>query len=139
MTFSLFLILGLWLSHSPICTSVCSKSFITVTFPMCLLCNIMHLQVSCLSVCSLVSSNYSYFCFCSGSKIFSTFIGFLKSKDPNDGTEEALLNELTAFNDYLKENVSPVSCLSLEWSWLLAKVVFTCYFCFCFLFSKKSC
>ncbi|KAH7860100.1 hypothetical protein Vadar_009333 [Vaccinium darrowii] len=39
-----------------------------------------------------------------GSKIFSTFIGFLKSKDPNDGTEEALLNELTAFNDYLKEN-----------------------------------
>ncbi|XP_052197096.1 glutathione S-transferase DHAR3, chloroplastic [Diospyros lotus] len=39
-----------------------------------------------------------------GSKIFSTFIGFLKSKDPNDGTEQALLGELTAFNDYLKEN-----------------------------------
>ncbi|KAL6959580.1 putative glutathione S-transferase dhar2, chloroplastic [Sarracenia purpurea var. burkii] len=39
-----------------------------------------------------------------GSKIFSTFIGFLKSQDPNDGTEQALLNELTAFNDYLKEN-----------------------------------
>ncbi|XP_028072192.1 uncharacterized protein LOC114274471 isoform X1 [Camellia sinensis] len=39
-----------------------------------------------------------------GSKIFSTFIGFLKSKDPNDGTEQALLSELVAFNDYLKEN-----------------------------------
>lgn len=43
---------------------------------------------------------------CSGSKIFSTYIGFLKSKDPNDGKEEALLNELSAFNDYIKENVS---------------------------------
>ncbi|KAL8038320.1 hypothetical protein ABFS82_11G099500 [Erythranthe guttata] len=39
-----------------------------------------------------------------GSKIFSTFIGFLKSKDSSDGTEQALLNELTAFNDYLQEN-----------------------------------
>ncbi|XP_057492024.1 probable glutathione S-transferase DHAR2, chloroplastic [Actinidia eriantha] len=39
-----------------------------------------------------------------GSKIFSTFIGFLKSKDPSDGTEQALLNELGAFNAYLKEN-----------------------------------
>lgn len=39
-----------------------------------------------------------------GSKIFSKFIGFLKSKDPSDGTEQALLDELSAFNDYLKEN-----------------------------------
>ncbi|RDX57856.1 Glutathione S-transferase DHAR3, chloroplastic, partial [Mucuna pruriens] len=39
-----------------------------------------------------------------GSKIFSTFIGFLQSKDPNDGTEQALLSELSAFNDYIKEN-----------------------------------
>ncbi|KAJ4850902.1 Glutathione S-transferase dhar3, chloroplastic [Turnera subulata] len=39
-----------------------------------------------------------------GSKIFSTFIGFLKSKDPSDGTEQALHNELSAFNDYIKEN-----------------------------------
>ncbi|CAK9175610.1 unnamed protein product [Ilex paraguariensis] len=39
-----------------------------------------------------------------GSKIFPAFIGFLKSKDPSDGTEQALLNELTAFNDYIKEN-----------------------------------
>ncbi|KAJ4869605.1 hypothetical protein Rs2_48833 [Raphanus sativus] len=38
------------------------------------------------------------------SKIFSTFIGFLKSKDSGDGTEQALLNELSTFNDYLKEN-----------------------------------
>lgn len=39
-----------------------------------------------------------------GSKIFSTYIGFLKSKDANDGTEQALLNELSAFNDHIKEN-----------------------------------
>ncbi|KAG6720505.1 glutathione S-transferase DHAR3, chloroplastic-like [Carya illinoinensis] len=39
-----------------------------------------------------------------GSKIFSTFIGFLKSKDPSDGTEKVLLNELSSFNDYIKEN-----------------------------------
>ncbi|KAK2996006.1 hypothetical protein RJ640_013896 [Escallonia rubra] len=39
-----------------------------------------------------------------GSKIFSTFIGFLKSKDAGDGTEQALLSELTAFNDYIKDN-----------------------------------
>lgn len=42
---------------------------------------------------------------CSGSKIFSTFIGFLKSKDASDGTEQALLNELSALNDYIKTNV----------------------------------
>ncbi|KAI9118679.1 hypothetical protein K1719_010124 [Acacia pycnantha] len=40
-----------------------------------------------------------------GSKIFSTFIGFLKSKDPNDGTEQALSSELGSLNEYLKENV----------------------------------
>ncbi|KAL0887760.1 hypothetical protein Bca101_011743 [Brassica carinata] len=39
-----------------------------------------------------------------GSKIFSTFIGFLKSKDSGDGTEQVLLDELSTFNDYLKEN-----------------------------------
>ncbi|KAL9998464.1 putative glutathione transferase [Helianthus debilis subsp. tardiflorus] len=42
-----------------------------------------------------------------GSNIFSTYIGFLRSKDANDGTEQALLNELSAFNDYIKENVGP--------------------------------
>ncbi|GAV76714.1 GST_N_3 domain-containing protein [Cephalotus follicularis] len=39
-----------------------------------------------------------------GSKIFSTFIGFLKSKDPSDGMEQALLNELSSFNEYIKIN-----------------------------------
>ncbi|KAI3430050.1 uncharacterized protein J3R85_008330 [Psidium guajava] len=39
-----------------------------------------------------------------GSKIFSTFLGFLKSKDSTDGTEQALLNELSSLNDYIKEN-----------------------------------
>jgi hypothetical protein len=49
-----------------------------------------------------IGNNFLY----SGSKIFSTFIGFLKSKDPNDGTEQALLSELTSFDSYLKDNVS---------------------------------
>ncbi|EOY03947.1 Dehydroascorbate reductase 1 isoform 3 [Theobroma cacao] len=48
-----------------------------------------------------------------GSKIFSTFIGFLKSKDPTDGTEQALLNELSSFNDYIKENKISAADLSL--------------------------
>ncbi|KAG8092757.1 hypothetical protein GUJ93_ZPchr0012g19312 [Zizania palustris] len=39
-----------------------------------------------------------------GSKIFSTFIGFLKSKDPSDGTEQTLLSELASFDSYLKGN-----------------------------------
>ncbi|KAK1321722.1 Glutathione S-transferase DHAR2 [Acorus calamus] len=51
-----------------------------------------------------------------GSKIFSTFVTFLKSKDPNDGSEQALLNELRALDEHLKvhgpyvngENVSAV-------------------------------
>ncbi|XP_057522728.1 glutathione S-transferase DHAR3, chloroplastic isoform X2 [Amaranthus tricolor] len=39
-----------------------------------------------------------------GSKIFPAFVGFLKSKDLTDGKEQELLNELSSFNDYLKEN-----------------------------------
>lgn len=39
-----------------------------------------------------------------GSKIFPSFVKFLKSKDPADGSEEALVSELTVFNDYLKDN-----------------------------------
>uniref|UniRef100_A0ACD5ZRF4 Uncharacterized protein n=1 Tax=Avena sativa TaxID=4498 RepID=A0ACD5ZRF4_AVESA len=39
-----------------------------------------------------------------GSKIFSTFIGFLKSKDTSDGTEQTLLSELTSFDSHLKDN-----------------------------------
>ncbi|KAH9612302.1 hypothetical protein KSS87_008801 [Heliosperma pusillum] len=39
-----------------------------------------------------------------GSKVFPAFVGFLKSKEPSDGKEQELLNELNSFNDYLKEN-----------------------------------
>ncbi|KAL2642409.1 hypothetical protein R1flu_009996 [Riccia fluitans] len=37
-----------------------------------------------------------------GSKIFGTFIKFLTSKDPTDGTEQALLDELSALDEHLK-------------------------------------
>ncbi|KAK7270089.1 hypothetical protein RIF29_22990 [Crotalaria pallida] len=37
-----------------------------------------------------------------GSKIFGSFVSFLKSKDPNDGTEQALLVELKALDDHLQ-------------------------------------
>ncbi|CAM0957918.1 unnamed protein product [Alopecurus aequalis] len=37
-----------------------------------------------------------------GSKIFSTFIAFLKSKDATDGTEKALVAELQALDEHLK-------------------------------------
>ncbi|CAN6704954.1 unnamed protein product [Malus baccata var. baccata] len=37
-----------------------------------------------------------------GSKIFGSFVTFLKSKDPNDGSEQALLTELRAFDEHLK-------------------------------------
>ncbi|XP_011021307.1 PREDICTED: glutathione S-transferase DHAR2-like isoform X2 [Populus euphratica] len=37
-----------------------------------------------------------------GSKIFPSFVKFLKSKDPSDGTEQALLEELKALNGHLK-------------------------------------
>jgi glutathione S-transferase len=37
-----------------------------------------------------------------GSKILPTFVNFLKSKDPNDGSEQALLDELTSLEEHLK-------------------------------------
>ncbi|XP_023547271.1 uncharacterized protein LOC111806131 isoform X2 [Cucurbita pepo subsp. pepo] len=37
-----------------------------------------------------------------GSKINGAFVKFLKSKDPNDGSEQALLEELKALNEHLK-------------------------------------
>ncbi|CAK9155070.1 unnamed protein product [Ilex paraguariensis] len=37
-----------------------------------------------------------------GSKIFISFIKFLKSKDPHDGTEQTLLDELKALDEHLK-------------------------------------
>ncbi|XP_002979878.2 probable glutathione S-transferase DHAR1, cytosolic [Selaginella moellendorffii] len=39
-----------------------------------------------------------------GSKIFSSFVKFLKSKDPSDGSEAALLEELKALDEYLAKN-----------------------------------
>lgn len=45
---------------------------------------------------------------CSGSKIFSCFVKFLKSKDPNDGSEQALLDELRALDEHLKAHVCVV-------------------------------
>ncbi|KAL9418912.1 hypothetical protein AB3S75_036798 [Citrus x aurantiifolia] len=42
-----------------------------------------------------------------GSKIFPSFVNFLKSKDPNDGTEQALLEELKALDEHLKTHGGP--------------------------------
>ncbi|KAE8683281.1 putative glutathione S-transferase DHAR4 [Hibiscus syriacus] len=39
---------------------------------------------------------------CSGSKIFGAFVTFLKSKDADDGSEQALVNELKALDEHLK-------------------------------------
>ncbi|KAK1581737.1 hypothetical protein Q3G72_008577 [Acer saccharum] len=40
-----------------------------------------------------------------GSKIFPTFFNFVKSKDSNDGSEQALLEGLKASNEHLEKNV----------------------------------
>ncbi|KAL1806057.1 hypothetical protein DCAR_0831810 [Daucus carota subsp. sativus] len=37
-----------------------------------------------------------------GSNIFSSFVKFLKSKDASDGSEQALVDELKAFDEHLK-------------------------------------
>ncbi|TXG49667.1 hypothetical protein EZV62_025542 [Acer yangbiense] len=42
-----------------------------------------------------------------GSKIFPTFFKFVKSKDSNDGSEQALLEELKALNEHLEKNGGP--------------------------------
>ncbi|XP_057732454.1 glutathione S-transferase DHAR2-like [Arachis stenosperma] len=39
-----------------------------------------------------------------GSKIFGAFVKFLKSKDPNDGSEQALLAELKDLDEHLKNH-----------------------------------
>lgn len=46
-----------------------------------------------------------------GSKIYPSFVKFLKSKDPSDGSEEALITELTELNAELEKNVSISTCL----------------------------
>jgi hypothetical protein len=77
--------------------------------------------------------NYHHNFHCRGSKIFSTFIGFLKSKDSSDGTEQALLDELTSFDNYLKDNVSrcfqvPTSTVVLhELQYLMSISCSTCH------------
>ncbi|KAI3991537.1 hypothetical protein MKX01_017156 [Papaver californicum] len=51
-----------------------------------------------------------------GSKLFGSFVTFLKSKDASDGSEQALISELSALDDHLKahgpyvngENISAV-------------------------------
>ncbi|XVE52747.1 hypothetical protein DITRI_Ditri02bG0148200 [Diplodiscus trichospermus] len=45
-----------------------------------------------------------------GSKIFGTFITFLKSKDANDGSEQALLDELKALDEHLKGQARSIHC-----------------------------
>ncbi|KAF8080462.1 hypothetical protein N665_0944s0024 [Sinapis alba] len=42
-----------------------------------------------------------------GSKIFGTFVTFLKSKDSSDGSEKALLDELEALENHLKTHDGP--------------------------------
>ncbi|KAG2313341.1 hypothetical protein Bca4012_027905 [Brassica carinata] len=42
-----------------------------------------------------------------GSKIFSAFVTFLTSKDPNDGSDKALVNELEALDNHLKTHAGP--------------------------------
>ncbi|EPS66304.1 dehydroascorbate reductase, partial [Genlisea aurea] len=39
-----------------------------------------------------------------GSKVFPSFVKFLKSKDPSDGAEQALVDELSALDEHLKSN-----------------------------------
>lgn len=42
---------------------------------------------------------------CRGCNIFGNFEAFLESDDPDDGTEQALLDELEAFDEHIRENV----------------------------------
>lgn len=42
-----------------------------------------------------------------GSKIFGAFVTFLKSKDANDGSEKALVDELEALENHLKSHSGP--------------------------------
>ncbi|CAF2140131.1 BnaA02g35980D [Brassica napus] len=42
-----------------------------------------------------------------GSKIFGSFVTFLTSKDPSDGSDKALLNELETLENHLKTRPGP--------------------------------
>nr|DAD47253.1 TPA_asm: hypothetical protein HUJ06_017190 [Nelumbo nucifera] len=50
--------------------------------------------------------NQVHMMICMGSKISPSFVKFLKSKDPNDGSEQEVLDALHAFDDHLKAYVS---------------------------------
>jgi hypothetical protein len=47
-----------------------------------------------------------YGCDDRGSKIFPSFVKFLKSKDASDGSEKALLDELHELDEHMKAHVS---------------------------------
>lgn len=53
----------------------------------------------------IVSKANNENCVHRGSKIFPSFVKFLKSKDPNDGSEQVLLAELQALDEHLKKHV----------------------------------
>jgi hypothetical protein len=59
-----------------------------------------------------------------GSKIFPSFVKFLKSKDPNDGTEQALLEELKALDGHLKVHV----CINLKQRLIFEEFMVLFYF-----------
>ena len=69
----------------------------------------MKLGPYLLSIHFLLSNNFNnsdlFTLACRGSKINGAFVKFLKSKDPNDGSEQALLEELKALNEHLKAHV----------------------------------
>lgn len=69
---------------------------------------LMFLLELCLSSTVVILSNLQQQIFpycCRSSRIFPCFVKFLKSKDPNDGTEQALLEELKALEELLKPQV----------------------------------
>lgn len=89
----------------------------------------LHIHSELLHNLMFILSFYFVFVVCSGSKIFSTFIAFLISKDSSDGTELALLNELKSFDGYIKENVSllcswiTLLVLKEEWDGIITLLV----------------
>lgn len=71
-----------------------------------------HQNLVNISSASVFSTGYStiqpsnfFYIHSRGSKIFPSFVKFLKSKDPNDGSEQTLLDELRALDEHLKAHV----------------------------------
>lgn len=61
--------------------------------------------------------NHSLVWDCKGSKIFPSFVKFLTSKDPDDGTKQAAVEELISLEEHLKTHV---------WNFLHCHWVTTC-------------